>query len=132
MKAKEMTSPKINEKENRLFVPLNTGPYRAFESGEKTWELRGINDRFNRDTIFTGRVVELRRGYSTDDSIWGVIEAVETFGSPEEIVGEFDYERIRPGASEKEFLESVNELLGQYDEYIAFRVTEIKGESPQL
>ena len=58
---------------DRLFVPLAERPYRWFESGLKTWELRTMGRRFNARHIRIGRVVELRRGYSTPDSLWGTV-----------------------------------------------------------
>ncbi len=108
---------------DRLFVPLKGEFYRAFESGAKTWELRGVNDQFNPDTVRVGRSVELRRGYSTDDSLWGVVTAVRTFETPDEIIETFPYEQIRPGADPAELRDSIATLLGKYDEFIAFEVT---------
>lgn len=111
------------DRNDRLFVPLQTEHYRAFESGGKTWELRGQNPQFNQKTVQTGRTVELRRGYSTDESLWGMISDVRTFESVDEIVDDFPFEKIRPGASSAEFRDSVHDLLGQYDSFIAFEVT---------
>jgi len=106
----------------RLFVPLKGELYAKFAAGDKDIELRGTNDQFNIETVVPGRSVEIRRGYSTNDSIWGVIEQVWTFDEAEEIIDELDHERIRPESPEKEFIESVDELLGKYDRYIAFEV----------
>lgn len=111
------------DREDRLFVPLASEHYWAFESGEKTWELRGKNNQFNRETVETGKTVELRRGYSTDDSLWGIITDVREFDSVDEIVADFPFQKIRPDASEAEFRDSVADLLGQYDSFIAFEVT---------
>jgi hypothetical protein len=61
-------------KADRLFVPLAEQPYRWFASGHKTWELRAKRGQFTEQHIDLGRRVELRRGYSTPDSLWGVIE----------------------------------------------------------
>jgi hypothetical protein len=59
---------------NRLFVPLNTRWHSLFKSGEKTWELRGIDDRFNESTVWFGREVELRRGYKYEP-LYGKVDA---------------------------------------------------------
>lgn len=107
---------------DRLFVPLNTEPYRRFESGEKDVELRGYCDRFNGDTVTPGRPVELRRGYSTDDSLWGHVEHVWMWRNLEVLADRMDHTRIHPGVSEAEFLESARDLLGDYNAYIAFQV----------
>lgn len=108
--------------QTRLFVPLKTVHYLAFESGKKDIELRGINDQFNPDTVVPGRRVELRRGYSTDDSIWGTIRNVWQFDDATQIPETIDHERIRPDSTEAEFLDSVDDLLGDYQTFIAFHV----------
>lgn len=108
---------------DRLFVPLKGEHYRAFEAGEKDIELRGINDQFNPDTVTPGRRVELRRGYSTPDSLWG------TIGRPVHIINDYgyiadllDHQRILPDSPRSVFEYSVEEMLGDYDRWIAFIV----------
>lgn len=111
---------------DRLFVPLNTRPYRHFESGEKDIELRGYSDRFNMQTVVIGRRVELRRGYSTDDSLWGTIESVWTIpalGPGDELMPWLDHQRILPEVTEEEFLAEMDDLLGQYGRWIGFSVS---------
>jgi hypothetical protein len=66
---------------DRLFVPLASDPFRWFASGDKTWELRAMRGQYNAKNVRVGRRVELRRGYSTPDSLWGTIEAVVGAGS---------------------------------------------------
>lgn len=107
---------------NRLFTPLESRHYRNFESGGKTWELRGINHQFNETTVVPGRIVELRRGYSTNDSLWGVITDVETFDSLNAVPDTIPVEQIHPGANRDEFLRSARQIIGEYDEFIAFHV----------
>jgi hypothetical protein len=106
----------------RLFVALKTEHYRNFESGAKTWELRGVNEQFNSATVTEGRRVELRRGYSTDDSLWGTITDVREFESVPAVADGIDHELILPGASREAFVESARELLSGYERFIAFRV----------
>lgn len=108
-------------KENRLFVPLKTKFYEAFESGEKTWEIRGVNHRFNKHTVKEGRKVELRRGYSTNDTIWGRIKQVREFDNLQELQNQLDVSKIRPG-DKSDFLEEAEDMLGQYEKFIAFEV----------
>lgn len=50
-----------------LFVPLATGPYRWFESGAKTVELRRIGGQWQPKHVPAGRLATLSRGYSTPD-----------------------------------------------------------------
>ncbi|MBB3267703.1 hypothetical protein FHW79_005368 [Azospirillum sp. OGB3] len=50
-----------------LFVPLATSPYRWFESGTKTWELRRVGGQFQPKHLPAGRAATLSRGYSTPD-----------------------------------------------------------------
>lgn len=109
--------------EDRLFVPLNTDPYRWFECRQKDVELRGVRGAFNAKTVYSGRPVELRRGYSTPDSLWGIIHAVWFFGSIESVADELDHSRIIPDVSRREFVDEAAETVGDdYDRYVAFEV----------
>lgn len=116
-----------HEQYGRLFVPLKTPHYRAFVGGGKTWELRGVGDRFNQETVFEGRPVELRRGYSTDDVLWGIIETVEQSRTLEELTTTVPADDIAPGADYEQFVDTVERLLGGYDAYIAFEVDLVEG-----
>ena len=62
--------------EKRLFVPLCSDPFKWFKSGKKTWELRRMRGQFTLKTVTYGRPVELRRGYSTPDSLFGTVGAI--------------------------------------------------------
>lgn len=59
-----------------LFVPLATEPFRAFESGVKTVELRRSSKRWSERHVWRGRPVLLRRGYSTKEEIAGFVGRV--------------------------------------------------------
>lgn len=59
-----------------LFVPLASEPYRRFEAGVKTVEVRQHLGRWNERVVHTGRPVLLRRGYSTRDEFRGIIGRV--------------------------------------------------------
>lgn len=107
---------------NRLFVPLNGEHYENFASGEKDTELRGYSDQYNMKTVYPGRTVELRRGYSTGDSLWGVIAHVNHFEHLSNIPEEMDHRRILPDSTKEEFLDSASRLLNGYSTYIAFKV----------
>jgi hypothetical protein len=61
---------------DRLFVPLSGAPWRWFASGAKLWELRRLGGRWSEKQLRPGRRVELRRGYSTPDSLWGTVAEV--------------------------------------------------------
>lgn len=116
--------------DDRLFVPLKTEHYRGFETGLKDVELRGVNHMFNPATIRVGRPVELRRGYNTGDSLWRLITEVWTFDALEEIPSALDFNRIQPGATLEEFLETARELVGQYEQWVAFEVGEVVRGDP--
>lgn len=111
---------------DRLFVPLNTEPYRWFEAGEKDVELRGVDDRFNAKTVYSGRRAELRRGYSTDDSLWGTVQSVWFFEYLGQIPEKVDHNRIVPEVEYVDFVDRIGDVLGWRDRYIAFEV-EIDG-----
>lgn len=117
----------MNTDIDRLFVPLLTEHWEAFASGAKTCELRGVNHQYNTATVTEGRLVELRRGYSTPDSLWGRIQGVDVVDDAREID---DHDAIVPGKTRREFLESVDELLGQYDQYIAIHIPETSPTPP--
>lgn len=89
---------------------------------EEKWELRGVNDQFNRETVREGRRVELRKGYS-GESIWGAIDRVETFGNLEDVAENLDFRAIIPPVeSRNKFLSRAKGLLSEYDEFIAFKI----------
>lgn len=107
---------------DRLFVPLNTEPYRWYEAGDKDIELRGVDARFNPDTVRSGRRVELRRGYSTDDSLWGEIGDVLFVHWLGWLAPEV-WPRIDPETETREAFERrVHDLLGTRERYVAFEV----------
>lgn len=114
---------------DRLFVPLNGEHFWNFVLSGKTWELRGVNDNFNRTTVTEGRAVELRLGYDSPYRLWGTIGKRELFGSYSDLVYRVghddrspDVDDILPGAALHRFAVSVLETLGDgYNQYIAFR-----------
>lgn len=107
---------------DRLFVPLSSEPWYAFKRGEKAAEFRGVNDQFNRETVFEGRPVELRRGYSTDDSLWGTITDVDVGSEIDSLVVEWFDALQYDDRSLDEVMASVREFVGDYDEFIVFAV----------
>lgn len=107
---------------DRLFVPLNSGPWHAFDRGEKTAEFRGVNNQFNPDTVYEGRTVELRRGYSTDDSLWGTITDVDVDDRLGTLVQKHEESLRHSGKSLAQVAYSATELVGDYEEYIVFEV----------
>lgn len=112
---------------DRLFVPLHSEHFYAFGYRGKTWELRGVNDQFNDDTVRVGRPVELRRGYNTPDSLWGEIANKRHHDTLEEIDY---YDEITPGASREAFLKSARALLADYDHYLAFYIPDPSTDPP--
>lgn len=107
-----------------LFVQLNSDPFRWFEEGDKDTELRGYGDRFNMETVYPGRDVRLVKGYDPANGLLhGTIEHVQHFDHAGNIPESMDYHRINPEAEDEEaFLDSVDDLLGDYSSYVAFQV----------
>lgn len=106
----------------KLFVPLRSKPFQWFKSGRKEWELRGINSRFNEQTVRTERPVELRKGYN-GESVLGKIDSYRIFEDLEKIPKSMDIQKIIPPASNKEeFLKKGRELLKDYDRFIVFKI----------
>jgi len=75
---------------NRLFLPLNKLWYQLFLNGTKTWEIRGISTRFNTNTIYKGRRVELSNGYQKKGRVFGTIQDIilvsDIYDIPEDIL----------------------------------------------
>jgi hypothetical protein len=68
----------------RLFVPLSKEPYLDFKNNGKQVEIRKYGRNFTEKTVFSGRRVELRLGYSGNSRMYGNIEEV-VVGSLEKI-----------------------------------------------
>jgi uncharacterized phage protein (TIGR01671 family) len=64
---------KENRMEKPLFIPLNTEYYKAFESGEKTEELRRYGPRWNERTCVVGRRATLSKGYGKQNRLSGYV-----------------------------------------------------------
>ena len=104
--------PKSKPKLDRLFVPLSTEPYRWFTRGDKQWELRKRARQFTEKHVRSGRIVELRKGYSSKESTWGVIKDVITANSVSETFDRVPFEHIVPTAeSREEAAEDVSHIL---------------------
>lgn len=85
-------------KVDRLFVPLASLAYSWFASGDKQWEVRRLGRGFSLNHVRVGRRVELRRGYSTPDSIWGTISQVVTAESLEDLYQKINFAEAIPSA----------------------------------
>ncbi|WP_026618788.1 hypothetical protein [Ensifer sp. WSM1721] len=116
------TLPQFRHK--RLFVALASEPFRWFESGEKLWELRRFGRQFNDARVCVGREVELRRGYSTKDSIWGEVNTVVVAESIAEFFKKVPFSEVIPIAeSLSDAVEIAQQIIGHDDQkVIGFRV----------
>lgn len=108
--------------EDRLFVPLNKQWYKLFAEGKKLWEIRAVSPRFNHKTVYTGRTVELRRGYAVKGALWGsivdVAEMRDIYHLPKQIFAE----ALPIDKSEKALWNEINSYNDKYDRFIAFKV----------
>lgn len=112
----------MENKNTRLFLPLNTIWYDLFKSGEKKWELRGISTKFNALDIYEGRVVELRRGYKYDP-LWGVITDTLLVSSLEEIQEDIYNETIPESVRDDPEVSQFAKLYGnKYKCFILFKI----------
>jgi ASC-1-like (ASCH) protein len=113
------------EGHDRLFVPLSSEPYRWFKSGQKKWELRRLGRQYTLKNVVIGRAVELRKGYSTKESLWGKVIDVKVFGSIKEVFETIEYKDVIPVArsSMEAVVISENILKVQKNsKYLCFRV----------
>lgn len=84
-----------------------------------------MKGQYNSVNLCVGKRVELRRGYNTNDKIWGIIEDVKVFDNVDELLGEIQYNLIIPDADAKK---NVKELLTDFadidNKLIAFKIKE--------
>ena len=90
----------------RLFVPLATGPFNWFKDGAKKWELRKYGRQYTERHVRVGRPVELRCGYNSGESLWGIVAEVQRAPSIREFFRSVPYEVTIPVASSED--EAVN------------------------
>jgi hypothetical protein len=110
---------------DRLFVPLNSKAFGWFKSMGKKFELRNYGRQWTEKHIYSGRSVELRRGYSVGDSLWGTIGKIVT-GDINEIYSKINFIDIIPIAKNKEdAIEITQNIMGDNMKYIAFEVMDI-------
>lgn len=121
---KDLMEEDLSEMKDRLFVPLNSIWFDLFKSGEKKWELRGINNKFNEKTVRMGRRAELRKGYK-GESLFGKISNIliieSSLGSiPPEI-----WEEVVPhdtNETDVSIMVFVYEYEAKYSKWILFKV----------
>ncbi len=117
-----------NQVDDRLFVPLNKRWYDLFQEGKKLWEIRAVSPRFNHKTVYTGRTVELRRGYAVKGALWGkiidVAEMRDIYNLPEKILTE----ALPIDKLEKDLWNEIDRYNNKYDQFIAFKVKLFIGE----
>lgn len=86
----------------------------------KTWEIRGISNRFNPNTVKTGRKVEIRRGYQKNGALWGTIGKIVTidniFDLPEDI-----FNAAIP-TEDKDLMTQIERYNYKYQQFIVFEV----------
>jgi hypothetical protein len=97
----------------RLFVPLASEPFRWFTEGQKQWELRKYGRQYTERHVWVGRRIELRRGYSSKESLWGVIMETVHTANVRDFFGKVNYKIVIPAAqSEVEAIEMAERILG--------------------
>jgi ASC-1-like (ASCH) protein len=109
----------------RLFVPLSTEPFNEFANGSKTYELRVYGRQWTEKHVWSGRDVELRRGYSVGQSIHGTIGDVAV-GPLRTLFSSIGFEQIAPSASTlEEAIDDAKKYSKNHTDdllYIAFEV----------
>ncbi len=120
---KKTLSKALSKTKSKLFVPLSAEFYMAFEKGDKTWELRGIKNQFNEQTVFTGKEVTLSLGYNTPHRLHGRVGEVKTFDTIDEALESIIGEKIIPPIIHQKKIESMKSVLMlNYNKFIAFEV----------
>jgi hypothetical protein len=92
-----------------------------FLKEKKKWEIRGLSNRFNRQTVRVGRDVELRRGYAKEGAIWGKIvevHIVSTVYIP--IINVL--EELFPIPKSSLLWDEIQEYNAKYSKFIVFKI----------
>ncbi len=111
----------MSNKPDRLFVPLTTQAFEDFSLRGKKVEVRKVMPNFSPKTVYEGRPVELRKGYS-GESMWGVIGTV-VIGTLSDVIRAFPLKEVEPRFSTyEEAIQDNQELLGIASAYIAFHI----------
>ena len=106
----------------RLFVPLATTAFDWFKRG-KLWEIRNLKGQYNLNNVKAGKTVELRKGYNTNDSIWGFIEDVRQFIDIDDLLNNIEYELIIPDATNlSEAKKLLKNFTSEGEKIIAFKI----------
>ena len=104
----------------KVFVPLTTKFFYQFKNEGKRFELRRLGGPWNTNNIYSSRPVVLSKGYGKYERIKGIIGAVHV-GSLNQIFKIIPYRLIIADAkSKREAIESVELLLGNSAQFIAF------------
>jgi len=111
----------------RVFVPLSREPFLWFEGGNKQWELRKYGRQYTERHVRVGRRIELRHGYRSKRSLWGVITAIIRAGSIRDFFDLVDYRIVIPTAESREDAIHIAEKILRIPEkteipVLAFRV----------
>ena len=109
---------------SRLFVPLAKEPFSWFLSGQKKWELRKVG-QYSHKNVYTGRMVEIRKGYNTDDKLFGKIDDVRESASLEGIFEKVKFKEIIPiSKSKNEAIAIAQDILkpSKTNSFIAFKI----------
>lgn len=116
----------------RLFVPLTKESFIDFRDNGKEVEVRKNERQYTVKTVFTGRPVELRLGYSGRESIWGTIGDI-VVGTWDDIFHYFPLQRIEPSALTIEYAIGENiRLMGISQSIIAFQIIDRKLEKNRV
>lgn len=105
---------------DRLFLPLNTEWYDMFRNGSKTWEIRGESNRFNINTVRTGRAVEIRKGYQKKGALWGKVGKIQITSDISKLNKNI-YDAAIP-TSNHQLIKQIEAYNCKYDKFIVFEV----------
>ncbi len=121
---------------NRVFIPLSKEPYEWFKCGFKKWELRRYGRQYTEKHIKTGKIVELRCGYSNaSNAIWGTIKEVIICSSLNQVFEQINYSELIPIALDrKDAIEKSSKILNlashKESQFIVFKITKL--DSPEF
>lgn len=123
MKIRENITIKIPINIDRLFVSLKSIVFDWYCYNGKKYELRAEKGNFSRKFVYTGRKVEIRRGYSGNGNGMGRIGKVYTGSCLKKLLNNVPIKQVLPTVKNYEQARKlIRKFIGKPSNYILFEI----------
>lgn len=109
---------------SKLLFVVTYNVWDWYERLEKEWELRAIGKRYNSESIYDGREVQVNRAY-TKTNFLGHIDGDPVAGNLDRILDEIDFRKIIPIAGTRDDAVRIIKGITDSEEYIACRIQKV-------